>query len=76
MAVIANQLGCDISGPTSGKPDSAPTGFVYYDTTLDQAQIKTPSGWTALAPLIVPAADPGVEGQLWNDNGTLTVSAG
>jgi hypothetical protein len=30
----------------------------------------------AKAPLIVPTEDPGVAGQLWNDEGTLSISTG
>ena len=43
-------------------------------TTINASGNVTLSGTANV--IIIPTADPGVAGAIWNDNGTLSVSAG
>ena len=43
-------------------------------TTINASGNATLSGTANV--IIIPTADPGVAGAIWNDNGTLSVSAG
>lgn len=49
--------------------------FVVANANAVAAQVTALSG-VALTLADLPTADPAVEGQLWNDSGVVTVSAG
>ncbi len=55
--------------PTATKPYSLPNEPMSALAT----QADVVNGTT---PLIIPTADPKISGSLWNDGGTLTISAG
>lgn len=45
--------GTPMSGTTTQRPDSgvAPVGTLYYDTTLSQVFVQTPTGWAHITTL-------------------------
>jgi hypothetical protein len=54
MAKIYGQLEKAQLELLSASPPSAPTGYIYYDTTENQAKIKTPTGFSTVASLGLP----------------------
>lgn len=48
----------------------------FYDAGVNAADLVGIAGIVQLTDGALPTADPGVAGQLWNDAGTVKVSAG
>jgi hypothetical protein len=63
-----------MSSTTFSGPVTSQNGFIGTVTGSVTATTLSASGVVILSGL--PTADPAVAGQLWNDSGVLTVSAG
>ncbi|RKZ93735.1 MAG: hypothetical protein DRQ43_07845 [Gammaproteobacteria bacterium] len=58
--------------PTSIKPYSVPTASKSPIAT----KVDVEGAVASTTPLVLPTTDPLVAGSIWNDSGTVTVSAG
>lgn len=76
------KAGLAANRPTVWELPEETFGF-YLATDTGAISVWTGEAWTDLSGIIgnailanLPTADPGVAGDLWNDNGVLAVSAG
>jgi hypothetical protein len=67
--VVSNHVACNVGGTAIGE-----SGALTVQSSADAVWLQVVNGAVMMPGL--PTSDPEVEGQLWNDSGSLKVSAG